>query len=105
MPVQVNLPPGNSQVRMYDGTVYKAGRPGGRITVDNAEHAKAIDAMGGNGTAGLLNASGAVYGAVRKPGRICTRCGFHAYPWSLECPRPGCGAPTEPEPARAATRP
>lgn len=96
MPV-VYAPPGMRQVRTYDGKVYKADRATGRMNVDNEDHARAINAMGGNGTAGLLNASGAVYGAVRKPGRVCTRCGFHAYPWSKSCPRSSCGAETVPE--------
>lgn len=92
----VQLPPGNRSLRLYDGTRYVAAREGGHVTIDNPDHAKAINAMQGNGDAGLLNASDAVYGAVRgKAGRVCTRCRFVAYAWATDCPR--CGSATEPE--------
>ena len=93
---KVQLPPGCRSLRFQDGTRVAAAREGGYVNVSEG-HAQAIDQMAGNGDAGLLSASGAVYGAVRKPGRVCTRCGFHAYPWSMTCPRTGCGAETRPE--------
>ena len=55
MPI-VNAPPGLRQIKMYDGTVYPVDRASRRMNVDNPEHAAAIDAMSGNGTAGLLTA-------------------------------------------------
>ena len=50
----VNLPPGCQGLRLEDGTHYRAAREGGRITVSD-DHAKAIDAIPGNGTAGLVS--------------------------------------------------
>lgn len=97
MATRMPLPPGNSQIRMYDGHVYRAGRAGGSVTIDNPEHAKAINAKLGNGDAGLLDARFHVHGATGTPGRVCTVCGFRAYAWSMTCPRGSCGAPTEPE--------
>lgn len=89
----VNLPPGNRGLQMEDGTHYRASREGGRLEV-TSEHARAIDAMDGNGTAGLLTASFREYGGTSgTPGRLC--CGRRWYAWSLTCPK--CGAPTEPE--------
>lgn len=99
----VNLPPGNRGFRMQsDGTHYQAAREGGRVWVED-RHVADINGMGGNGDAGLLNARFAEYGTAGKPGRVCTRCGFIAYPWSMNCPRSSCGAPTEPEQARLST--
>ncbi len=93
----VNLPPGCRSLQMEDGKRYVAGRSGGRVEV-SAEHATAIDRLSGNGDAGLVGrAAFHEYGSVRKSGRVCTRCGFIAYPWSAVCPRSGCGAATEPE--------
>lgn len=95
MPIRMPVPPGNKQLRMYDGTVLKADR--GHVTIDNPDHAKAINAMGGNGDAGLLNAAFAVHGAVTKPGRVCPACGFHGYAFTMTCPRASCGTQTVPE--------
>lgn len=94
----VQLPPGCSHLKFADGEKpVRAVRPGGRVEVSDAR-ARAIDAMSGNGDAGLVGrAVFHEFGAVRKPGRVCTRCGFHAYPWSVTCPRSGCGSATEPE--------
>jgi hypothetical protein len=92
----VNLPPGNSGLRMEDGTPYKAARPGGRVEVSD-EHAHAIDRIPGNGVAGLLTATFREFGTKGKPGRVCTRCGRVSYAWSMICPRSSCNAPTEPE--------
>lgn len=93
---QVQLPPGCRSLQMEDGRKYVAAREGGMVTVSDA-HARAIDKMPGNGVAGLITAGFRVYvGGDRAPGRICTRCGFHAYGWSMTCPRSSCGAPTEP---------
>jgi hypothetical protein len=94
----VNLPPGNSGLQMEYGQHYKASRPGGRVEVSD-EHARAIDRMPGNGTAGLLTARFREFGASGKPGRVCTGCGRAYYPFTLRCPRAACGAPTEPESA------
>ena len=93
---KVQLPPGNRSVQMQDGTRYVAAREGGHVDVSDA-HARAIDQVSGNGTAGLLTAGFRSFSRGSAPGRVCTRCGFHAYAWSLTCPRSGCGAPTEPE--------
>ena len=92
----VNLPPGNRGLQMEDGTHYRASREGGRLEV-SSEHARAIDAMDGNGTAGLLTASFREYGTSGKPGRRCTGCGRVYYAFTMTCPREACGAATEPE--------
>lgn len=92
----VNLPPGNRSLQMEDGTRYVAGRSGGRVEVSE-DHARAIDRLSGNGTAGLLTAQWREYGGSSRPGRVCTSCGFIAYAWATTCPRTGCGAPTQPE--------
>ena len=94
MPI-VNAPPGLRQIKMYDGTVYPVDRASRRMNVDNPEHAAAIDAMSGNGTAGLLTAQFREFGGGRKAGRWCTSCQPARLwqPWSTECPR--CGAATE----------
>lgn len=89
---KVQLPPGNFGFQMEDGTRYRAGRPGGHVNVSD-EHAKAIDRVSGNGTAGLVTAGFREFGAVKKPGRWCRQCNKLWYPWRLEC----CGAATEPE--------
>ena len=92
----MNLPPGNRGLQMEDGTHYRASREGGRLEV-TSEHARAIDAMDGNGTAGLLTASFREYGTSGKPGRRCTGCGRVYYAFTMTCPREACGAATEPE--------
>lgn len=94
---KVNLPPGCSSLQIYDGTRYKAGRPGGQITVSD-DHAKAIDAMSGNGTAGLVTAGFREFGVgKKKAGRWCMNCQPARLwqPWSTSCPR--CGSETVPE--------
>jgi hypothetical protein len=93
---KVQLPPGNSGLQMEDGTHYKAGRPGGYVNVSD-DHARAIDRMSGNGTAGLITAGFRVFGSSPRAGRWCTSCQparlWNA--WNDSCPR--CGAATEPE--------
>lgn len=93
----VNLPPGNSALRMYDGTRYKAARPGGRVFVSDA-HARAIDGMSGNGDAGLVGtARFREFGSGAVRGRWCTTCQPARLwnPWNLTCSK--CGAETVPE--------
>jgi hypothetical protein len=92
----VNCPPGMAGLRMEDGKHYRAGREGGRMFVED-RHVPFIDAMPGNGTAGLVTARFREYGGKGKPGRRCTGCGRVYYPWTLTCPRAACGAATEPE--------
>lgn len=90
----VNFPPGMRSVKLYDGTRYVAAREGGHVTVDNPDHAAAINAMGGNGDAGLLSARWRQFGGSRgKPGRTC--CGRLYYAFTTVCPR--CGSETVPE--------
>ncbi len=90
---QVNLPPGCKSLLMQDGKRYVAAREGGKVTVSD-EHAKAIDKVPGNGTAGLVSANGGFYApAGGKPGRVC--CGRTWYAFTKICPK--CGAATEPE--------
>jgi hypothetical protein len=82
---------------MYDGTRYVAPREGGRVNVAD-EHVSAINAVSGNGTAGLLNAGFRVYGGRRKrDGRWCRVCQPARLwnGWNFECPK-GHG-PTVPE--------
>jgi hypothetical protein len=93
----VNAPPGLRQLKMYDGTVIPVDRATGRMDVSNPDHARAIDSMTGNGTAGLLTAGFRVFGSSPRAGRWCKSCKparlWNA--WNLECPR--CGAATEQE--------
>lgn len=103
----VNLPPGNSGLRMEDGTHYKAPRAGGRVFVSD-EHARAIDRLPGNGDAGLVGtATFREFGTAGKTGRWCTSCQPARLwnPWNQTCPK--CGAATEPEqaPELSATQP
>ena len=92
----VNLPPGCKSLQMQDGRKYVAGRAGGTVQVSDS-HAKAIDGMSGNGTAGLVTAGFRVFGSSPKAGRWCRTCQparlWNA--WNVSCPR--CGAATEPE--------
>jgi len=90
----VNLPPGCKSLQMQDGKKYVAGRSGGTVQVSDS-HAKAIDAMSGNGTAGLVSAGFRMFGGGTTAGRWCTACRRLWYPWSTTCPK--CGAATEPE--------
>ena len=71
-------------------------RPGGRVEVSD-ERARMIDAMSGNGTAGLLTASFREFGGGRKAGRWCTNCepARSSNAWNDFCPR--CNGATEPE--------
>ena len=97
----MNLPPGGRSVRMHDGTRYVAPREGGRVLVED-HHVTDINAMGGNGTAGLLTAGFREFVTGRRNGRWCRECSpprlWNA--WNATCPK-GHGA-TEPEqPARA----
>jgi hypothetical protein len=94
----VNCPPGLRGVQMEDGTHYPADRAGGRMFVED-HHVKYIDAMDGNGTAGLVTAGFREFGTSGKPGRRCTGCGRVYYAFTLTCPRAVCGAATEPEQA------
>jgi hypothetical protein len=90
---QVQLPPGCSSLRFEDGTRYKAQRPGGTITVSDS-HGAAINRMGGNGTAGLVNGNPGLF--VRsKAGRRCVPCNRVWMPWVEHCHK--CGGATEPE--------
>jgi hypothetical protein len=95
---KVQLPKGCRSLAFNDGgKPAVADREGGHVDVSD-RRAAMIDSMAGNGDAGLVGRAGFhEYGTVRKPGRVCTRCGFRAYAWSLTCPRASCGAPTEPE--------
>jgi hypothetical protein len=96
VPSRVNLPPGCRSLRLGDGTRYVAAREGGSVTVADS-HAAAIDAMDGNGTAGLVTGAFRVFGGGRKAGRWCRACQPARLwnPWNDFCPR--CGAATEPE--------
>jgi hypothetical protein len=93
---KVQLPPGNFGLQMEDGTRYRAGRPGGSVDVTD-EHARAIDRIHGNGTAGLITAGFRQFGAVKKAGRWCKSCQparlWNA--WNDTCPR--CSSETVPE--------
>lgn len=88
-------PPGNTRLRMEDGTPYKAER--GFFNVSD-EHARAIDRVPGNGTAGLLSATtGTFVSSGRRNGRWCRTCTPARLwqPWTGFCPR--CGSATAPE--------
>jgi hypothetical protein len=97
----VNLPPGCKSLAFEDGKRYIAARAGGQVTVSD-QHARDIDKIPGNGTAGLVTGQFRAYGGRGKPGRVCTACGRISYPWSMTCPRESCGAPTKPESGSAA---
>lgn len=91
----VNLPPGNRSLRMEDGTRYVAAREGGRVEVSE-DHARAIDRMPGNGTAGLLTATWREYGGSSgKRGQVCPCSPTIWNSWTKTCPR--CQGPTQPE--------
>lgn len=90
---KVQLPPGNSAIRMEDGTRYKAARTGGYVTVSD-EHARAIDRLAGNGDAGLLTGAFRSYGGTRRA-QVCP-CGPTRWnSWTKTCPK--CGGETVPE--------
>ena len=93
---RAQLPPGCKSLAMEDGTTYNAARAGGHVDVSD-HHARYINAMGGNGDAGLVSASGGHYIGT-KTGRWCTNCQPARLwnVWSTQCPR--CGAPTQAEP-------
>jgi hypothetical protein len=90
----VNLPPGCSSLQMQDGTQYRAGRPGGQVTVADG-HGDAINRMGGNGTAGLVNGNPGQFFHSRATGRRCVPCNRRYFMWTTNCHK--CGGPTEPE--------
>jgi hypothetical protein len=90
---QVNLPPGCKSLRMEDGTRYVAGRAGGQVTVSD-HHGAAINRLGGNGTAGLINGNPGLFVRSKK-GRRCAACNRVWMPWVEHCHR--CGRDTEPE--------
>ena len=92
----VNLPPGNSSLRFEDGSRAVAGRPGGRVQVTDAQ-AAAINSMGGNGTAGLVNGNPGEFFRARGKGRVCRQCSPNRryFPFTEHCHR--CGEATEPE--------
>ena len=93
----VNLPPGCSHLKFADGQKpIPAVRPGGRVFVSD-ERARAIDAMSGNGTAGLVTGAFRVFGTSPRAGRWCRSCTPARLwnPWNAFCPR--CGSDTEPE--------
>jgi hypothetical protein len=89
---QVNLPPGCKSLRMEDGTRYVAARAGGQVTVSDA-HGTAINRIGGNGTAGLVNGVPGLYVNAPK-GRECPECHRRWHVWTDVCPR--CLEDTEP---------
>jgi len=89
---QVNLPPGCSSLRFEDGTQYKASRPGGTVTVSDS-HGAAINRMGGNGTAGLVNGNPGLFINAKK-GQECPSCHRRWMPWTKVCPR--CLVDTDP---------
>lgn len=79
---------------MEDGSRYKAGRPGGAVTVSDS-HAAAIDRVSGNGDAGLVTGKFRAFGGGTKAGRWCAACRRLWYVWALVCPR--CGEVTKSE--------
>lgn len=78
---------------MEDGTLYRATKPGGKITVSD-EHARDIDKLRGNGEGGLLHATFREYGDAAQGGRTCDCSPTIYYEWTKVCPR--CGAETKP---------
>ena len=88
----VNLPPGCRSLSFADGgKPVRAAREGGRVEVSESR-ARAINAMTGNGTAGLINASPGTFIGTKK-GRWCAACKRLWNVWSTECPK--CGGATE----------
>jgi hypothetical protein len=79
---------------MEDGTRYVAGRAGGQVTVSD-HHGAAINRLGGNGTAGLVNGNPGIYVRSAKKGRWCAACRRLWNVWNADCPR--CGEATESE--------
>lgn len=89
MASRVLMPPGMEGINMGDGTRYHD-RPGGAVTVSD-EHAVAIDAMNGNGDAGLITGKFRGFLGTRR-GRRCEPCNRTWQAWTETCHR--CGSPT-----------
>jgi hypothetical protein len=77
---------------MEDGTLYRATKAGGKITVSD-EHARDINKLRGNGEGGLINATFHEFGSGAG-GRVCDCSPTVYYEWTKTCPR--CGAETKP---------
>jgi hypothetical protein len=90
--VRVQLPPGCEG--FTGGSERYRARPGGVVTVSD-EDARKLDAMPGNGTAGLVTARSRVFAGTRKS-RWCFACTparvWNA--WTTRCHR--CGGATQP---------
>jgi hypothetical protein len=82
---QVNLPPGCKSLNFEDGTRYVASRAGGQVTVSDS-HGAAINRMGGNGTAGLVNGNPGLF-VNAKRGRECPSCHRRWHVWTTACPK------------------
>jgi hypothetical protein len=89
---KINLPPGCYGLTGPDGSKTRRVKPGSSVTVTD-EQARVIN-KSGNASLGIISGNQSVTIGTRK-GRRCTRCGFLAQVWSLECPR--CYAKTVPE--------
>jgi hypothetical protein len=82
MPV-VNLPPGCVGLDPQDGSPPLRARPGGSVTVSDAE-AAAIDKVPGNGTAGLLSGRFRAFIGTRA-GQRCPSCDRRWQAWTKVC--------------------
>jgi hypothetical protein len=73
---------------MEDGTKYRA-RPGGVMTVDNADHIAAMK----RDPRVMDNIAVETFNGAGVKGRHCLVCNFSAWPWQTQCPKDG--TPTE----------
>lgn len=80
-----SVPPGCTGLQMQDGTRYPATRTG-RVVVDNANHAKHIERVSGNGGGHIHRSTG---GIPVTNSKHCPTCRFVGYGWQSTCPRDG----------------
>ena len=92
MPV-VQLPPGCIGLDPGPGQRPYMARAGTAVTVSD-EHAAALDAMPGNGTAGLVSGKFRAFIGT-KAGQRCPSCDRRWQAWTTECH--SCHAATVPE--------
>ncbi len=90
----VNFPPGMRSLAFTDGLPpATASREGGRVELSD-ERARAVDAMTGNGDAGLVTARFRSYGGTKR-GRVCSCSPTIWNAWTTQCPK--CKSLTLPE--------
>ena len=74
---------------MPDGTEYKANSQG-HITVDDPRHEKMV--RNSDTLSRGYTETRKVFTSQAVPGKVCSECSFHAFAFSVRCPR--CGGET-----------